>query len=236
MSFVVKLARTQSQQERAASIRERAYAKHLPSLAEIFAGPDNSDFSPDSVLIYCEDRKGNVVGSVRMTENYNKPLPLEKGLMLPIDFIGVKLAEITRLVVPPHHEGKLIKTLLFKAIHLYSFALQIKLIFAAVRYPLNVQYEKLGFDDVIVGRGFVASSYTFGIPHMVLKLEIPSLERRWKESKHTYYDFFFTETHSEIKIFESATSIWARSRERSDNTFPNDSAVLSDLTRPSSNN
>lgn len=227
--FKIKLARTIDQQSLAASIRERAYKHHLPSLSDILANTDPIDLDRETVQLYCEDSLGDPVGSLRFTGNKYRKLPLANSTLLPSTISEVNAAEITRLVVPPNSQSRYIKSLLFKSVYLYCVALQVKTIVAGARFPLDIEYQKLGFVEIFPGLGYVPIAHTGGIPHKILCCDVPSLNTKWRLENHPSYSFLFETFHEEIKIFDSVSSSLAMPRTLKNNQFELENRNLSDL-------
>jgi hypothetical protein len=235
-TFKIKIARTFEQQNRAISIRERAYAKHVPTLAEVLGKNDSVDIGEDTVHIYCEDAQGQVVGSLRFTGNRRKQLPIERGFELPTEMSGANIGEVTRLAVPPNTQAKYIKSLLFKSAFLYSISVQVRWILVGARFPLDLQYLKLGFKELFPDMGYVPLEHIAGIPHRVLVCEVSTLESRWRLNQHNSYCFLFETFHPEIKIFDALSSEFSNPRVPTNNANPFVMGNLSDRKAPSSSN
>lgn len=213
MRYAVKLIRTRDQLREVVDVRVLGYKKHIPTLAETLATPEDADFKKATVTIGCVDTATKqIVGSVRITLNQFEPLPLESVFKLDPQIASQNIAEASRLVVPSNSQARFVKLLLIKATYLYCHALQVKWVMLCAREPLDREYEKLGLVDVSTSGKFLLVPYIGQIPHRALGLNVVEAERNWSASKHPLYQFMAQHVHREIKIFDSVRPMWEQPR------------------------
>lgn len=203
LPFTVKLAASEEDLAKAVSIRYRAYARHVPAVAQMLTQAEPYDYEKGSVVLLAESKlDGSPLGTMRIQTNRHRRLTLEQSVELPDWLLGRSLAEATRLGVSEGRIGRIVKTVLFKAYFEYCLLADIEWMVIAARSPLDRQYEALMFKDVNPGGEFIPMSHAGNIPHRVLAFEVGTAEVRWAAAKHPLYKFIFQTRHPDISLVE----------------------------------
>ena len=201
LPFTVRVVRDRQELMKAVHIRQAAYGRHLPEFARSLNLPEDLDLRPGVAVLLAESKlDGAPLGTMRIQTNRYQPLALEQSLTLPAALAGRPLAEAARLGVTEQRVGRMVKTVLFKAYFQYCQAAGIEWMVIAGRAPIDRQYERLLFDDVYPGMGYVPLGHAGGLPHRVMSFEVGSAERRWAAACHPLYDFIFETTHPDIRL------------------------------------
>lgn len=201
LPFTVRLVRNDVELRKAVQIRHAAYARHLPTFAQTLLKPEEHDAERGTVVLLAESKlDGSALGTMRIQTNLFKPLGLEQSVTLPAWLKAQPLAEATRLGVTEERIGRLVKSVLFKAFYLYCQRNGIEWMVVTGRFPLDRMYERLLFDEVYPGMGFVPLSHVGNLPHRIMSLEVAKVEPRWGAAKHPLYEFFFHTTHEDIDV------------------------------------
>ncbi|MCC6954585.1 MAG: hypothetical protein IT290_10745 [Deltaproteobacteria bacterium] len=213
LPFRVRLVRTEEQLARAVSIRQVAYNRHLPGLAQELLRPEREDFEPGTVILLAESKlDGSALGTLRIQTNLSKSTEFEDFLPLPKKYQGKALAHIARLGVAAGKSTSLIKLALFKAMHRFCLANQISYLMVVGAPPRDRWYDQLGFEDIFEhGQLFLLPS-SHGIPGRMMSFEVATAERRWRESSHPLYDFMFVQYTPDIDVFSSLSGAWVKPR------------------------
>jgi len=201
LPFTIRVATDDSQLRKAVSIRQRAYGRHVPALAELLRLPEPKDREPGCVVLVAESKlDGEPLGTLRIQTNRYRPLAIEASVELPESLAGRVLAEATRLGIVEGRPGGVVKTMLFKALYLYCVAEGIEWIVIAARPPLERMYEGLLFNDVFPEKTYFPMKHGGNIPHRVLALDIAEADARWRAAKHPMYDLFTRTRHPDIDV------------------------------------
>lgn len=207
LPFTIRVARSEEQLGKAVAIRHAAYARHVPALAELLKAPEASDREEGSVVLLAESKlDGSPLGTMRIQTNRCRKLALEQSVDLPRWLRDKSLAEVTRLGVSSDSTGRVVKTLLFKALFEYCEDAQIDWLVIGARSPLDRQYEALLFKDVFPGGGFIPLSHAGNMPHRILAFEIESAEARWVEANHPLYNLFRRTRHPDIQLHDTGSA------------------------------
>lgn len=203
LPFTVRLVGDDDDLNKAVKIRHSAYARHLPEFAESLRMPESTD-SDDGVVVLLAESKldGSPLGSMRIQTNEFKPLCVQQSIQLPDWMHGHRLAEATRLGVTDGKGGRLVTTVLFKAFYLYCKLTGVDWMVIAGRSPIDRQYERLLFDDVFPGSGFVPLAHVSNMPHRIMCSNVATAEARWTEAKNPLFEFAFRTFHPDIELGE----------------------------------
>ncbi|MBI1942110.1 MAG: hypothetical protein HYS35_00470, partial [Betaproteobacteria bacterium] len=179
LPFTVRVVRSEEQLQKAVAIRQAAYARHVPALAEKLRAPEPDDHDDGSLVLLAQSRMdGSPIGTMRIQTNRRHGLAIEHSIALPPWLQSTRMAEATRLGIAEGGAGRVVKLVLCKAFYLYSLATGIEWMVIAARSPLDRQYEAALFQDVYPGRS-VPLRHANNIPHRVLAFEVGSAARRW---------------------------------------------------------
>ena len=200
LPFVVRVVRTEEDLRKAVNIRQSAYARHMPEFAETLRTPEQTDLEPGVVVFLAISKvDGSPLGTMRIQTNTFRPLALESSLTLPERFRGRALAEATRLGVTQDQIGRMVKTALFKSYYQFCRTNEIDWMVIAGRSPIDRQYERLMFTDVVPGMGFIPLRHANNVPHRIMALEVAQVEPLWRAARHPLYGFFFHTTHPDLE-------------------------------------
>lgn len=201
LPFTVRLVRNDVELRKAVQIRHAAYARHVPTFAQTLLMPEPNDAEHGVVVLLAESKlDGSPLGTMRIQTNSFKALRLEQSVTLPAWLSARPLAEATRLGVTGERIGRLVKSVLFKAFYLYCQRNAIEWMVVSGRFPLDRMYERLLFDEVYPGMGFVPLSHVGNLPHRIMSLEVAQVEPRWNAAKHPLHEFFFHTSHEDIDV------------------------------------
>ncbi|HMA87111.1 MAG TPA: hypothetical protein VKP89_00035 [Burkholderiales bacterium] len=199
LPFTIRIARSEAELRKAVYIRHRAYARHLPALAELLKVPEPYDEDPASVVLIAESKlDGAPLGTMRIQTNRYRPLAIEQSVELPDWLQDRSLAEATRLGIAEGRIGGVVKTMLFKALFRYCVQTGVDWMVIGARAPLDRQYAALLFEDVFEKNAFVPLRHAGNIPHRVLAFDIETAEARWIAARHPLYDLFCNTHHPDI--------------------------------------
>lgn len=215
LPFTVRVVSGESELMKAVQIRQAAYGRHLPDFARTLAMPEALDQGPGVAVLLAESKlDGAPLGTMRIQTNRFQPLALEQSIALPASLASRPLAEAARLGVTEQRVGRMVKTVLFKAFFQYCERAGIEWMVIAGRAPIDRQYDRLLFDDVYPGAGYIPLRHAGNLPHRVMSFEVGSAERRWAAAGHPLYDFIFRTTHPDIDLGAAAASGLARAQPR----------------------
>ena len=201
LPFTVRLARDEESLNKAVQIRHSAYARHLPEFAESLKSPEAADFEDGAVVLLAESKlDGSPLGTIRIQTNDFKPLCLEQSVELPVWLKTRRLAEATRLGVTHEKGGRLVTTVLFKAFYQYCLQTGIDWMVITGRAPVDRMYERLLFEDVFPGRGYIPFAHIGNLPHRVMSSNVDTAEERWAAVQHPLLSFMCHTLHPDIKI------------------------------------
>lgn len=199
--FTVKIIRSEEELRKAVYVRHAAYGRHVPALAEILQVPEAYDRDEGSVVLLAESKlDGAPLGTMRIQTNRYRKLGLEQSVELPEWLQNKSLAEATRLGVAEGRPGRIVKTMLFKALFLYCLDAQIEWMVIGARSPLDRQYQALMFEDVFPGGEFIPLRHAGNIPHRIMAFDVESAEARWAEAGHPLFDFMCHTHHPDIEV------------------------------------
>jgi hypothetical protein len=208
LPFTVRLVRNEDDLRKAVQIRHSAYARHLPAFAETLKIPEAMDSEPGNVVMLAESRvDGSPLGTMRVQTNEFKPLALEQSVDLPEWMQTRPLAEATRLGIAQDRLGHLVKAALFKSYFQYCQLNCIEWMVIAGRAPIDRQYERLLFQDVYPGMGFVPLRHANNMPHRIMSFEVATAEQRWGAANHPLFNFIFRTRHSDLDFTPRAGSV-----------------------------
>jgi hypothetical protein len=210
LPFTVRVVRNEAALKKAVAIRQAAYARHMPALAERLGAPEALDRDEGSVVLLAESKMdGSPVGTMRIQTNRFNPLSIEQGVELPAWLRNKSLAEATRLGIDLGRTGRVVKMVLCKAFYLYSIEANIEWMVIGARSPLDRQYEAALFKDVYPGE-IIPMRHFNNIPHRVLAFEVGTAAERWAEGNHPLYKFMIQTYHPDIDLGDSDFSIGSR--------------------------
>jgi len=214
LSIRVRVVRTESQLQKAIKIRADAYVRHNVACAESLHTAEDDDKAPGSLILLCESKiTGDAVGTLRLNTNFEAPTYLERDLRLPDFLRNTSIAYVTRLAIANGTSGAFVKLALFKALHRYCFATQISWILAVAREPVDKEFIRLGFRDILKPHEKFRRPSHFGdIDVRPLYLSVLQAEHDWRTVKHPLYDFMVLRTHPDIEVFNSVSSAWTTPR------------------------
>lgn len=201
LPFTVRLVRDEDDLSKAVQIRHSAYARHLPDFAETLKSAETADAENGVVVLLAESKlDGSPLGTMRIQTNQFKPLCLEQSVALPAWLKTRPLAEATRLGVTNERGGRLVTTVLFKAFFHYCQQTGIEWMVVAGRAPVDRMYDRLMFEDVFPGMGYIPLAHAGNLPHRVMSLEVDTVEPSWAAAKQPLYDFFFHTHHPDLDV------------------------------------
>ena len=200
LPFTVRVVLSEEALHKAIAIRQSAYARHVPGLADRLADPEPNDHDRGSIVLLAESRlDGSPVGTVRIQTNRFNDLSIEQGVRLPAWLRSKSLAEATRLGVDVGRTGRVVKIALLKALYLYCIEANIEWLIVGARSPLDRQYDAYLFQDLFPGQ-FIPMPQFNNIPHRVLGFDILGARARWEEARHPLLEFMCYTRHPDIDL------------------------------------
>jgi hypothetical protein len=201
LPFTVRIVGSDEDLKKAIAIRHRAYARHLPAVAEGLVAPEPEDHDPDCPVLLAESKlDGSPLGTVRIHTSRSGPLPLERSVRLPQWLSSAYRSEATRLGVVQGAPGLVVRYILFKAGFQYCLAAGIEWIVIAARAPLDKMYRAWLFKDVFEDGGFRPMAHAGNLPHRVLGIEVGTAREEGARCKHPLYGFMFDTLHPDIQL------------------------------------
>jgi len=201
LPFTLKIVRTQAELNKAVLIRQAAYDRHLPDFAKSLVKPEVADFEKGTVVLLAESKEdGSPVGTMRIQTNAYKPLCLEQSINLPNWLKELPMAEATRLGVTNQVGGRLVTTALFKAFYMYCQQIGVEWMVIAGRAPVDRMYQRMLFDDVVPGQGFVPLAHANNLPHRVMSFNVKTAFERWSAVNHPLLNFAALTHHPDITL------------------------------------
>lgn len=208
LPFTLRVVRNQADLDKAVIVRHSAYARHLPEFAQTLKEPETTDFENGVVVFWAESKlDGSALGTMRIQTNDSKPLSLEQSVELPDWLKTRRLAEATRLAVTNGIVGRLVKTVLFKAYFQYCQNTGVDWMVIAGRSPIDRQYDRLLFEDVFPGMGYIPLRHAGNLPHRVMSFHIASAPERWELANHPLLSFMCHVHHPDIQITAPANAV-----------------------------
>jgi len=207
LPFTVTVVRSEDALQKAVTIRQKAYARHVPALAATLMSPEPTDRDPGTVVLLAESKlDGSPLGTMRIQTNRVNELSIAQSVELPAWLIDKSMAEATRLGVCLGWTGRVVKSVLFKAYYLYCLKAGIEWMVIGARSPLDRQYEALLFQDPIPGK-FIPLHHASNIPHRVFGFEVGTADERWAEANHPLYRFMVQTDHPDLDLGDADFSI-----------------------------
>ena len=202
LPFTVRIAKSEADVAKAVQIRHEAYSRHLdPKVTEALRQPEPLDASPGVVILLAESKlDGSPLGTMRIQTNRFRPLTLEQSIELPGWMNGKGLAEATRLGITQDKIGRMVKTVLFKAYYLYCLQNDLQYMVITARSPIDRQYDRMLFQDVYPGMGYVPLEHVFNLPHRIMFLDVMGVEALWKSENHPWCDYMFHTDHPDLQV------------------------------------
>lgn len=200
--FTLRVVQNREDLAKVIEIRHSAYARHLPaSLTVALRKPEAIDQAAGTVLLLAESNlDGSPVGTMRIQTNRFAPLALEQSICLPGWMNGKVLAEATRLGVAQEASGRLVKAALFKAYYLYCLRNGVDHMVITARAPLDRQYERMLFKDVVPGMGYQPLAHVFNLPHRIMYLNVKEVRQQWETVNHPMLGFMCHTEHPSLKL------------------------------------
>jgi hypothetical protein len=199
--FTVRLVGNEDDLRKAVQVRHTAYARHVPVFAETLRSAEVSDNEEGVVVLLAESKlDGSPLGTMRIHTNDFRPLYLEQSVQLPDHLRNCRLAEATRLGVALGKEGRLVTTMLFKAFFQFCQHTEVEWMVVAGRSPVDRQYDRLMFEDVFPGMGYIPLLHANNMPHRVMSFNVETAQARWAQAGHSLYDFIFRTRHPDIHL------------------------------------
>ncbi len=203
LPFTVRLVHDDEDLGKAVQIRHSAYARHLPKFAETLKAPEREDSDSGVTVLLAESKlDGSPLGTMRIQTNQFKPLCVEQSIELPEWLKGKRLAEATRLGVTDGKGGRLVTTVLFKAFYLYCQQIGTEWMVITGRSPIDRQYERMLFEDVFPGIGYIPLAHVGNLPHRIMASSVDTAKARWTAAKHPLLDFMLETHHPDINVME----------------------------------
>jgi hypothetical protein len=205
LPFTVKLVLQSEDWDAAIKVRQKAYARHLPALAEKLGEREEMDLLPDTdVLVAFSRLDTEPLGTMRVHLGGSRPLPLEQSVKLPSYFKSAKLIEASRFALPAGSYGSVLTTAFFKAFYLYAEHHEADYMVITARRPVDRMYERLMFKDVDPQAGYIPMKHVGNVPHRVLFLPVKTLEAVWRAAAHPLCQYFFETEHPDLDAVRNA--------------------------------
>jgi hypothetical protein len=137
---------------------------------------------------------------MRIQTNEYRPLSLQSSLSVPAWMAGRRLAEATRLGITHDKVGRVVKTVLFKAFYLYCLREQVDHMVITARAPIDRQYDRLLFQDLHPGMGYVPLAHVFHLPHRIMHLNVPGAQALWEAADHPMLGYMCHTAHPDLMV------------------------------------
>lgn len=201
LPFTVRIVHSEEELQKAIGIRHAAYARHLDAdLADALKAPEKTDLLPGTVIFLAESKvDGTPLGTMRVQTNEFAPLGIERSFELPDWLKTERLAEATRLGVD-QKMGVVVRTVLFKAYYWYCLLNNIRYMVITARRPIDRMYERLFFQDVFPGMGYVPVPHVFNLPHRILYFDVFQAEVQWRQRQHAQCKYMFDTLHPDLVL------------------------------------
>src|ERR1700754_4784571 len=113
LPFRVRVVANDDALERALTVRQSAYMRHVPNFARSMHEPEPYDREPGGLVLLAEAKlDGSPVGTMRIQTNRFRQLAIQQSVSLPSWLTG-RLVGATRLAVEAGAPGRMVKTALF---------------------------------------------------------------------------------------------------------------------------
>lgn len=206
LPFVVRLVRTEEDLAKAVRVRQMAYARHMPAVAEKLHIPEATDLQQGVALLLAESKvDGSPLGTARIQTNRYAPLALEQSIDLPDWLKGKSLSHVSRLGVVQGGIGRLVKLMLFKGLYQYWLDNDIDWAVVAARTPLDTMYQQLLFQDLYPQQPYVPLAHMGNVPHRVMAFEVATANERWTRAQHPLRNFMVLTRHVDLDVSETPT-------------------------------
>jgi hypothetical protein len=200
LPFTIRIVADESSLQKAITMRQMAYSRHLPEFARNMT-IEKGDHDPGTVVLLAESKlDGGPLGTMRIQTNRFAPLAVEQSVALPEWLRGTRMAEATRLGVAGGMIGRMVKIGLCKALFLYCQQQEIDWMVITARSPLDREYEAMLFHDVFEKNAFLPMAHVGGLPHRVLAKPVAVARQRWAEVRHPLFQFVFQTCHPDIDL------------------------------------
>jgi hypothetical protein len=199
LPFSVRLVTSPQDLAKAVEIRASAYSRHMPSLGQALAAPEDEDYKSD-VLILLAERKldHRPVGTLRLQSNLRRPLRLQ-GEAQPLNrFADKRLLESTRLGVEAGLSGRIVTAALIKAAFEICYAARVDYNVTGGRRSMAKVFRSMCFDELEGGPYPI--SFGNNIPHWIFLAATRQFQARLRTVGHWYYDFFSRTEHPDIDL------------------------------------
>jgi hypothetical protein len=204
LPFTVRIVQDEEDLAKAIRVRHSAYARHLPTLAETLREPEALDRAEGVVILLAESKlDGSPIGSARLQSNQFQPLAVEQSIDLPEWLDGKSVVEVTRLAVADGRAGRLVKSIMMKAMHQYWLQNDVDYVIATGRAPIDLQYEQLLFTDLFPDQGYIPLRHVGNVPHRVMGFCVETLEQRCSTACHPLNELFFHTHHPDIHVIDT---------------------------------
>lgn len=204
LPFTVRIVRDEDDLAKAIHVRHSAYARHLPVLAETLREAEVLDRAKGVIILLAESKfDGTPLGSARLQSNQFQSLAVEKSITLPEWLDRKSMIEVTRLAITDGKAGRVVKSILMKAMYQIWVDSNTDYAVATGRAPIDRLYDQLMFTDLFPDQGFIPMQHVGNVPHRVMALCIDTLEQRWNEANHPLYKLFFHTHHADIILGDS---------------------------------
>ena len=209
LPFTVRLVRNEADLKKAVQIRQEAYARHMPEVAQNLGKPEVIDTEDGVGILLAESKMdGSPLGSVRIQTNQYKPLALEKSVNLPEWMRGLSLAQVSRFGVVHGTVGRLVKMVLVKGCLQYSQEHEIDWDVIAARPPLDKMYRQLTYQDLFPEAGLIPLAHMGNVPHRIMGFEVATCQDRLSSTNHPLLNFFCHTHHPDLDVVGSSMP-WA---------------------------
>ena len=115
---------------------------------------------------------------------------------------GKSIVEVTRLAITEGKAGRLVKSILMKAMYQYWVENNIEYVIATGRAPIDMLYDQLLFSDLFPNRGYIPMQHVGNVPHRVMTVCVETLQQRWEAVNHPLIKLVLHTYHPDINIFD----------------------------------
>ena len=205
--IVVRVVRTEDQLAKALEFRKQRY--EAVGLNMLVQTRDPMDYDEHSTVLLAENREsGDPMATIRIESGLSDTFYPTDNFEIPKRIARESSAYLTRLAGATNSDGQLAARLVLKAAYRYCIAVEIQWLLAFALRPMHRRYYSLGFDPMPESPDPIPWPADPEQTGRLVVCDLFDVERKWRETDHYNYPFFFGQRSPEIEIFSSLRPAW----------------------------